>query len=79
MCFFTELLKRSGRGAAVAVLFIGIVATSSVSFSSKTIALAADVALVVLLLSREPARRDASRPARRRGTQLAYAPIGPST
>jgi hypothetical protein len=52
-CFFAEVLRRSAPGARVAVLFICIVAASSVSFSSKNITLGLYVALIVLLLPRE--------------------------
>lgn len=54
-CLFVEVLRRSSAGARVAVLFICIVAASSVSFSSKNITLALYVASIVLLLPREQA------------------------
>jgi hypothetical protein len=54
-CFFAEVLRRTSPGARVAVMFIGVVAASSVSFSAKNISLARDVVIVLLLLPRSRA------------------------
>jgi hypothetical protein len=51
-CFFIEVLRRSTPGALVLVLFICLMAATSVSFSSKNITLAVYVALIALLLPR---------------------------
>jgi hypothetical protein len=51
-CFFVALLKRSHPAAWVAVLFLCVVAASSVSFSSKNITLAAYTVLILALLPR---------------------------
>jgi type IV secretory pathway VirB3-like protein len=59
VCFFAEVLRRSAKGTWVTVLFLCVVAASSVSFSSKTITLALYVTIINLMLPREPARRDA--------------------
>lgn len=56
-CFFAEVLRRSAKGAWVTVLFLCIVAASSVSFSSKTITLAIYVVIICLMLPREPVRQ----------------------
>jgi hypothetical protein len=52
-CLFAEVLRRSQPAAGVLVLFIIVIALSSVSFSSKDTKLAGHVILIVLLLSRE--------------------------
>lgn len=49
-CFLAEVLRRAAPGARVTVLFVCVVAASSVSFSAKNIALALDVSIIVLLL-----------------------------
>lgn len=54
VAFFIELLRRSNSGAYAIVLLIMVIAASSVSFSSKNIQLAQFIALVALLLPREP-------------------------
>lgn len=59
VCFFAEVLRRSGKGAWVTVLFLCVVAASSVSFSSKTITLALYVTIICLMLPREPTRQNA--------------------
>lgn len=59
VCFFAEVLRRSAKGAWVTILFLCVVAASSVSFSSKTITLALYVTIICLMLPREPARRNA--------------------
>jgi hypothetical protein len=76
MCFFAEVLRRSARGAWVAILFLCVVAASSVSFSSKTITLAAYVAIICLMLPRELAQRSASvrMPSRVRHATPSYVP-----
>ncbi len=51
--FLIELLRRSEPVARIAVLFVIVDASSSVSFSSKNITLALLIALIVLLLARE--------------------------
>jgi hypothetical protein len=56
-CFFASLLKRSHPAAGVPVLFLCVVAASSVSFSSKNIMLAAYTTLILVLL---PRRRNAA-------------------
>jgi hypothetical protein len=71
VCFFAEVLRRSASGAWVTVLFICIVAASSVSFSSKNITLAVYVALIVLLLPRERAAQPAQTGSANR-RQIAY-------
>ena len=53
-CLFAEILKRSAPGTWVAVLFLLVIAASSVSFSSKNIVLATHVAIILLLLPRVP-------------------------
>jgi len=74
VCFFAEVLKRTVPGARVAVLFICVVAASSVSFSSKNITLALFVALIILLLPRERAvKRAQTTPANRRRVSYDYA------
>lgn len=55
-CFFAEALRRSVRGTWITILFLCVVAASSVSFSSKTTSLAAYMSVIGLLLAREPAR-----------------------
>ncbi|UZE47491.1 VpsF family polysaccharide biosynthesis protein [Rhodopseudomonas sp. P2A-2r] len=50
VCFFVEILKRSGTAAWAIVLLILMIAASSVSFSSKNIQLAQFIALITLLL-----------------------------
>jgi hypothetical protein len=52
-CFVVELLRRSDKAAGVAILFLLVDASSSVSFSAKNITLAALIALVVILFPRE--------------------------
>ncbi|HEX5210698.1 MAG TPA: VpsF family polysaccharide biosynthesis protein [Pseudolabrys sp.] len=52
-CFVVELLRRSDKAARVAILFLLVDASSSVSFSAKNITLAALIALVVILFPRE--------------------------
>ncbi|WP_210209968.1 VpsF family polysaccharide biosynthesis protein [Pseudolabrys taiwanensis] len=56
-CFFAEVVRRSSGGAWIAVLFLVVVAASSVSFSSKTITLAIYVSIICVMLPREPARQ----------------------
>jgi len=56
-CFFAELLRRSAPWALFPVLFIVVIAAGSVSFSSKTISLAAYVVLIVLLAPRQREER----------------------
>jgi len=51
-CFFAEVLRRSHPAAWALVLFIVVVAASSVSFSSKNTYLAQYVALIAILLPR---------------------------
>jgi O-antigen ligase len=77
--FFGEILKRAAPGARVAVLFLVIVAASSVSFSSKNIILAAYVMQIVLLLPRaQPMRQSISAPLPARGgRRFGYAPAMP--
>jgi hypothetical protein len=66
-CFFAEILKRSHPAARVLLLFIIIVAASSVSFSSKNTNLAEFVMLIVVLLPRERTPlRQARPPSRQR-------------
>lgn len=74
--FVGEILKRAAPGARVAVLFLVIVAASSVSFSSKNIILAAYVVLIVLMLPRESAQPRMVRAPLppRGGRRFAYAP-----
>jgi len=77
-CFFAVLLKRSTPAAWVTVLFLCLVAASSVSFSSKNISLAAYVAIIALMLPRAPAGETARAPLRYRGRSgVAYAPVVP--
>jgi hypothetical protein len=52
-CFVVELLRRSDKAAGIAILFLLVDASSSVSFSAKNITLAALIALVVILFPRE--------------------------
>ena len=56
-CFFAEVLRRTTGGAWIAVLFLIVVAASSVSFSSKTITLAIYVTIICVMLPRAPARQ----------------------
>lgn len=56
ICFFAEILRRSSGAAWAIVLLILMIATSSVSFSSKNIQLAQFVILIALLLPREQRR-----------------------
>jgi O-antigen ligase len=56
-CFFAEVVKHTSPGARVVVLFICVVAASSVSFSAKNISLARDVAILLLLLPRQRAKQ----------------------
>ena len=56
--FFAELLRRSAKGARIAIFFVCLVAASSVSFSSKNTTLAAYVAVIVLMLPRESAAQE---------------------
>ncbi|MCK9908162.1 VpsF family polysaccharide biosynthesis protein [Microbacteriaceae bacterium K1510] len=56
-CFFAEVLRRSAGGAWIAVLFLCVVAASSVSFSSKTITLAIYVSIMCVMLPRELERQ----------------------
>ena len=73
-CFFFELLKRSQPAARATILFLCVVAASSVSFSSKTIALGAYVALIGILLGRrQPAAARAGYALRRAGRGFAPA------
>ncbi len=60
VCFFAEVLRRAAPAALVPVLFIVVIAAGSVSFSSKTISLAAYVTLIVLLLPRRRTGRSAN-------------------
>lgn len=53
VCFFIEILRRSHPAAHVIVLFIVIIAASSVSFSTKNINLAEFLLLIVVLLPRD--------------------------
>jgi hypothetical protein len=53
-CLFAEILMRSHRAAWAVLLLITVIAASSVSFSSKNIQLAQFVALILLLLPRNP-------------------------
>lgn len=77
-CFFAVLLKRSTPAAWVTVLFLCVVAASSVSFSSKTISLAAYVAIIVLMLPRAPVGEAVRAPVRYRGrSRVVYAPAVP--
>jgi hypothetical protein len=52
-CFFTEVLRRSHRGAAALMVFLFIIAASSVSFSAKSTMLAQYVLIILLLLGQE--------------------------
>jgi hypothetical protein len=52
-CFLAEVLHRSQPAARAIVLFIVVVAASSVSFSSKGVLLTQYLALILVLLSRE--------------------------
>jgi len=64
VCFFIEIIRRSG-GAVWAIIFlVVIIAASSVSFSSKNIQLTQFVILISLLLPREPRRAAAPSQAR---------------
>jgi O-antigen ligase len=77
--FFGEILKRAAPSAWASVLFLVIVAASSVSFSSKNIILAAYVVLIVLMLPRpapQPRMVRAPLPARG-GKRFSYAPAMP--
>jgi len=76
---FGEILKRAAPSAWVSVMFLVIVAASSVSFSSKNIILAAYVVLIVLLLPRpapQPRMVRSPLPAGS-GRRFAYAPAAP--
>jgi hypothetical protein len=53
-CFLVELLRRSDSAGWVAVLYLVVDASSSVSFSSKGIALTQLIALIVIFVPREP-------------------------
>jgi hypothetical protein len=64
ICFFIELLRRSRSVAWAIMVLIGIIAASSVSFSSKNIQLAQFVILISVLLPREPRRVAAPAPVR---------------
>jgi hypothetical protein len=75
-CFVVEIFRRTAAGSRVTVLFLCIVAAGSVSFSSKNISLATYVAIIVLLLPREPQTQTMRRAVPNRPTRLAYAPAG---
>jgi hypothetical protein len=64
ICFFIELLRRSRSVAWAIMVLIGIIAASSVSFSSKNIQLAQFVILISVLLPRDPRRVAAPAPVR---------------
>lgn len=59
-CLFAEILLRSHPAAWAVLLLITVIAASSVSFSSKNIQLAQFVALILLLLPRDPLSRSAT-------------------
>lgn len=69
VCFFVEILKRSGRAAWAIVLLILMIAASSVSFSSKNIQLAQFIALITLLLPDDARRGSAAADSRPRARQ----------
>lgn len=75
-CLFAEILMRSHRAAWAVLLLITIIAASSVSFSSKNIQLTQFVALILLLLPRDPSGRGAASPryvaARNHGAERHY-------
>ena len=56
ICLFVEILKRANPAAWAIVLLILVIASSSVSFSSKNIQIAQFIILITLLLPRDPAR-----------------------
>jgi hypothetical protein len=53
-CFFAEVLRRSHRAAVALVVFLVVIAASSLSFSAKGVMLTQYVLLMLLLLPREP-------------------------
>ncbi|MGN6286443.1 MAG: VpsF family polysaccharide biosynthesis protein [Afipia sp.] len=59
-CLLAEILMRSQRAAWAILLLITVIAASSVSFSSKNIQLTQFVALILLLLPRNPSVRPAA-------------------
>jgi hypothetical protein len=58
-CFFAELLRRSHRAATALMVFLVIIAASSVSFSAKSVMLAQYVLIILLLLAKDEAARPA--------------------
>jgi len=56
-CFFTEVLRRSRPAAVALVVFLVVVAASSLSFSAKGVMLTQYLTLILLLLGREPVTR----------------------
>ena len=62
-CFFVEMIRRSDHTVWAIMLLIGVIAASSVSFSSKNIQLAQFVILISLLLPRSRPRVAAPVPA----------------
>ncbi|HEY1473070.1 MAG TPA: VpsF family polysaccharide biosynthesis protein [Pseudolabrys sp.] len=78
-CFLAELLRRSDPAAWIAILYLVVDASSSVSFSSKGIALAQLIALIVIFMPREaqgvadPGPQKRGRP--RRAALLAHAAL----
>jgi len=77
-CFVVELLRRSDPSARVAILFLLVDASSSVSFSAKNITLAALIALVVILFPRElPKVRTA--PIERLSRRAVPSPLSPAS
>jgi hypothetical protein len=56
-CFFAEVLRRSHPAAIALMIFLVVIAASSVSFSAKGVVLTQYVLIMLLLLAKEPAPR----------------------
>ena len=72
VCLFIEVIRRSNNAVWAIVLLIGVIAASSVSFSSKNIQLAQFIILISLLLPRSQPRLAVPAPLAARG---GYRPI----
>ena len=72
VCLFIEVIRRSDNAVWAIVLLIGVIAASSVSFSSKNIQLAQFIILISLLLPRSQPRLAVPAPLAGRG---GYRPI----
>jgi hypothetical protein len=56
-CFFAEVLRRSHPAATALMIFLVVIAASSVSFSAKGVILTQYVLIMLLLLAKEPVPR----------------------